>query len=86
MALLTLLAGAGWDDRPGQWDALVYPDADNLAVHERIAGFGSFELCRQAAIGRLGREADPEAGDYECRYKCKRHTQFSGYICQETRR
>jgi len=85
-AIIALLLLFGCDNRPNQWDAFVYPNANDLTIHERIAGFKSFELCQEAAIDRLRRESDPDAGDYECGYKCERRSEFSGYVCKETRK
>ncbi len=77
---------SGCDSRPKQWDAFIYPDANNLTVHQRIAGFKSFELCQEAAVGQLRQQADPDAGDYECGYRCAPHAQFSNYVCEETKK
>jgi hypothetical protein len=83
---LLLLLFAACDRRPQQWDAFVYPDADNLAIYERIAGFKTFELCQQAAISRLRTDGKADDGDYECGFKCERHAELSGYVCEETRK
>ena len=40
----------GCDNRPDQWDAFVYPNANDLTVNETIRGFKTFELCQQAAM------------------------------------
>ena len=86
LAVLLFALSTACDDRPKQWDAFVYPNAANLAVYERIAGFKSFELCQQAAIDRLRRETDPDGGDYECGYKCEPHPELGGFVCEETRK
>jgi hypothetical protein len=86
MLSLTFVSLSGCDDRPDQWDAFVYPDANNLAVNETIRGFKSFELCQQAAIDRLRSTPNPDEGDYECGYKCEPHGKYGGNICLETRK
>ena len=84
---LSLLVLAGCDNRPKQWDAFVYPDRNNLAVQEKIAGFKSFKLCQQAAINRLRTLPDPDGGDYECGYMCGPSPDFPGLnLCKETRK
>jgi hypothetical protein len=81
-----LLALAGCDKRPRQWDAVVYPDADNLQSYIRVDGFKSFELCQQAAINILRSQPDPDAGDYECGYMCGEDPDYPGMnTCKETR-
>lgn len=83
-AALALLALAGCDDRPDQWDAYVYP-GDDLVEYEAIRGFKTFELCQAAAIDRLRSLRRDGGGDYECGYKCGR--QSSGLnVCKETRK
>lgn len=85
--LLASGALAGCDDRPRQWDAFVYPDRNNLAVSEKIAGFKTFELCQEAAINRLRSQPDPDAGDYECGYRCGPDPRYGGLnVCEETRK
>ena len=75
----------GCDDRPDQWDAFIYPSADNLTVNETIRGFKTFELCQRAAIDRL--QLLPGDGDYECGYKCGPSPEFGGLnVCKETRK
>ncbi len=84
---LFALSTAACDNRPDQWDAFVYPDRDDLTKHEEIAGFKTFELCQQAAIGRLRSLSDPDAGDYECGYRCEPRADLDGInVCEETRK
>ena len=81
------LAASGCDKRPDQWDAFVYPNRNDLSVHEEIAGFKTFELCQQAAIDRLRTFPDPDNGDYECGYKCGPNPEFgNAKLCKETRK
>lgn len=81
---LVLLALAGCDDRPDQWDAYIYP-GDDLLVHETVRGFKSFELCQAAAVNRLRSIRSDGGGDYECGYKCE-PSGYGGNICEETRK
>jgi hypothetical protein len=86
-----LLAGmllvAGCDKRPDQWDAFVYPDRENMERVETYRGFKTFELCQEAAIGRLRILRDPDGGDYECGYKCAPDESMGGLnVCKETKK
>lgn len=72
------------DERPDQWDALVYADAKNLDAVEINRGFKYFELCQQAAIERLRSKPNPD-GDYFCGYMCGPNGNYGGrHICKET--
>jgi len=86
-ALCGIMTVAGCDQRPDQWDAFVYPNRNDLTVHEEIAGFKTFELCQSAAINRLRTLPDPDGGDYECGYKCEPRADLDGInVCKETRK
>ena len=76
----------GCDDRPDQWDAFVYSNANDLTVNETIRGFKSFELCQEAAIGQLRSLPNPDGGDYECGYKCEPFGSEGMNLCKETRK
>lgn len=85
-AALALLALAGCDDRPDQWDAYIYT-GDDLQNEEVIRGFKTFELCQTAAINRLRSVRQDGGGDYECGYKCGRSDRYGGLnVCKETRK
>lgn len=87
VAIGAALALAACDQRPDEWDAFIYPSADNLTVHEEISGFRSFELCQQAAIEHLRHHHDANAGDYECGHKCgPAPGGLGGRLCSETRK
>ena len=78
---------ASCDTRPNQWDAFVYPDANDLSGFEEIAGFKTFELCQAAAIDRMRKVQKPTGGDYECGFKCVPDPKLDGLnVCQETRK
>ncbi len=82
---LVAVALSGCDQRPDQWDAFIYPNANDLTINETIRGFKTFELCQQAAIDQLRSLPNPDGGDYECGYKCERHGTY-GNLCAETRK
>lgn len=87
MALVALaLLLTGCDDRPDQWDAFVYPDADDLTAFKTIRGFKTFELCQSAAINELRSLPDPDRGDYECGHKCEFDPNIQINVCKETRK
>ena len=83
--LAGLLTVLGCDDRPRQWDAFVYPDAEGSEFYETIEGFRSFELCRQAALNRIGQLKMQDKAAYECGYRCRHDPQMKIHICKETR-
>ncbi|WP_156878141.1 hypothetical protein [Sphingopyxis sp. QXT-31] len=74
------------DDRPDQWNAFIYSDADDLSKFETIEGFKTFELCQRAAMDRLRATGAAEQGDYECGHKCRFDTQLKVNVCKETRK
>jgi hypothetical protein len=76
---------AACDDRPKQWDAFVYPDFEGSYDYERIAGFKSLELCRQAATNRIAQLPHPDQAQYECGYMCRHEPGMDAYICKETK-
>lgn len=83
---LGLLALAGCDSRAKEWTGWVYPDSDNLAHSISISGMKSFEACQEAAISRLRALPDPDAGDYECGFRCKWNADYGTNVCKETRK
>ena len=87
IALLAALVLAACDKRPKQWDAMIYPNANDLSKYEAIRGFKSFELCQQAAIGRIRSLHEPEDADYECGYMCGADPRYPGLnVCKETKK
>lgn len=86
-SVIALFALTACDSRPDQWDAFVYPDADDLTVSVTMAGFKTFELCQQAAIDRLRDMHRADEGDYECGYKCRPDPSLGGInVCKETKK
>lgn len=84
---LLALSAVACDSRPDQWDAFIYSDRTDLTKHMEVKGFKTFNLCQQAAIDQLRSLPDPDAGDYECGYKCELHTDLGGiHMCKETRK
>lgn len=87
LILSSALLLAACDDRPDQWDAFIYPNANDLTVNETIRGFKTFELCQEAAVNQLRSMPDSDAGDYECGYRCKPVGEFGDLnVCKETRK
>lgn len=85
LAVVPVLLLAGCDDRPDQWDAVIYP-GDDLIEFERIRGFKSFELCREAALDRLARLRPDGGGSFECGHKCEPYGSVGDLeVCEETR-
>lgn len=71
-ALPLLLLMSACDNRPTQWDAFIYPDAQSDGLN-RISGFKTFELCQAAAQDQIARLPQPEKASYACGYKCGPH-------------
>ena len=69
-ALLALLLG-GCDDAPGQWSALVYPDAGDRAHYQTTHRFKSLAMCRQAALETIAALSQPKKAAYECGFQCE---------------
>jgi hypothetical protein len=82
----SLMLLTGCEQSPDQWDAFVYPNANDLTINETIRGFKTFELCQRAAIDRMNAIQKPTGGDYECGFKCKPFGSYGGNICKETRK
>ena len=84
--ILALLITASCDDRPRQWDAMVYLE-DGLEPHQSVRGFKSFELCQQAGEEALSRlpEAVRQNAYFDCGYQCRYEPKYGTTICKETR-
>lgn len=86
LPLLLLVTACGVvDDRPNQWDAFIYPNAEASDKFEVIRGFKSFELCQEAAIGQMRQLSEPDKASYECGYKCEYDPRVEVDVCKETR-
>lgn len=85
LVVLGLLASAGCDDRPQQWDAFIYPDVAGSDRFETIAGFKTFELCRTAARDRIRQLPQAGLAAYECGYMCRYDSTMNINVCRETR-
>ena len=70
-----------------QWEGFVYPDKNNLTVHQGVGVYESLEACRAASLELLSRISSIEKGDYECGLNCKSENGFSVVkICEKTER
>ena len=63
---LLLLLPAGCDDAPGQWSAIVYPDARDRSHYQTTHRFKSLTMCRRAAAESIAALPDPARADYRC--------------------
>lgn len=61
----------GFDDAPGEWAAIVYPDRNDRTRFYVTPRFKTFENCRESAIERMKSIEIETGGDYECGYKCE---------------
>jgi hypothetical protein len=61
---------AGFDDAPGEWAAIVYPDRTDRTKFDVTPRFKTFGYCRDAAVERMNAIQTAGGGDYECGYKC----------------
>jgi hypothetical protein len=77
---------AGCDDRAPEWTGWVYPNRNDLTLSVSLGGFKTFEQCQQASIDRLRGFSDPDAGDYECGFKCRWSPTLGINVCKETRK
>jgi len=84
-ALPLLLLIAGCDNRPRQWDAVIYPDENDLTTYEEVKGFRSFEYCRDASLYILKQKNPQGGGTFECGYMCRYDTDMEINVCKETR-
>ena len=66
----------------GVWQALVYPDRDNLTDHLSIGEFQNLEECRDHAVAWIEDRNLSKVGDYECGWNCE--YQDGIYSCEET--
>jgi len=88
--LVVVLTGFGMlaacDDRPNSWTAFVYRDLSAMEASDTLTGFKSFSACQEAAIATLRSYPDPNAGSYECGFKCEWNPAYQAHVCKETRR
>lgn len=83
-AILFAAALAGCDDRPNQWDAMVYPDMESDEGQFTIRGFKSAELCREAAFDLLDKIDAAKSGTFACGHRCGPVEKFGGMSACET--
>lgn len=53
-----------------EYRGFVYPDKDNLAIHQSTGSHKTIEDCRRSARNLLYSMDAIEAGDYECGLNC----------------
>ena len=81
MLAVLWLSGCAQDE----WEGFVYPDADDLTIHQNIGVFDSLEDCRAAALSRLASVSSIERGDYECGLNCETRSGMDGIkVCEQT--
>ena len=69
------------------WDAIVYPDENDLLDYIRIGSYESLESCRSAALERLAEISSIHSGDWECGLNCEPYKPGSDLmVCEETER
>ena len=67
---MLVLCGCSCEKEP--WSCIVYPDRNDLTVHEDFGEWRTLEECRTMALGRLTslHPYNPGLGDYECGLNC----------------
>ena len=70
---------------PDRWNAVVYPDRNDLAVDIRLGEFASLETCRAAALTKIDTLGVGEVADYECGLNCEPYL-VDMLMCEETTR
>lgn len=81
-----LLAVSACDGRPNTWTAFVYRDLNAIEASDTLTGFNTFASCQEAAIATLRSYPDPNAGSYECGFKCEWNPAYQAHVCKETKR
>jgi len=91
IVVIILIALSAWGiyriwPKPEVWTGIVYPDASNLLIFERVGDFASLDTCLTTAITKVNSFAAPNSADYECGLNCK-PSDFDPdrMICEETR-
>ena len=68
-----------------EWEGFVYPDANDLLIHQNLGVFPSLTECRYAALYRLAELNASETGTYECGLNCRFEDGWETLkICEET--
>lgn len=86
LSVIAALLLTSCDDRPEAWTGWAYPNRENLTYSVSLTGFRTFEQCQEATIGALRTFSDPDAGDYECGFKCRWDPNFQTNVCKTTRK
>ena len=69
LILVGLLAGCS-GDAPGEWAAIVYPDASDRSHYSTAYRFQGLAMCRRAAAESIAALPEPAKADYRCGYQC----------------
>jgi hypothetical protein len=81
---LAAFALGGCDNRPDQWDAMIYPEAESDGGIVTIRGFKTAELCQSAATEQLDALNAIEAGTFVCGHRCAPRPIGEGLLVCET--
>lgn len=86
LAIPLLLSSAACDDRPRQWDAMIYLEGGGWEPYQNIRGFKTLELCRQAGIEQVRRLPPPirEKAAYDCGYMCGFDPDYGHTMCEKS--
>ena len=72
-----------WLFEAARWESFVYPNKNDLTIHQNAGVYDTLEACRAASIYRLQTVSSLDKGDFECGLNCEP----GGYglnICEET--
>ena len=87
LAAVALLALAGCDDTPGEWAAIVYPDAGDRSKYNTTYRFETLSMCRQAAKESIASLPEPAKADYRCGFQCEPAPDAPGRpVCKSSQR
>ena len=82
--LFTLLLSSCFSEK---WEGFVYPNKNDLTVHQNIGVYNSLESCRVAALNMLSQISSVQQGDYECGLNCEIKSGMGGIkVCDKTER
>lgn len=75
-----------WPFQEERWEGFVYPNRNNLSIHQNIGEFESLESCRVASKNMLYQLNAQNSGDYECGLNCEFNLDYGLNVCKETHR
>jgi hypothetical protein len=86
-AAALLLTLSGCDDTPGEWAAIVYPDAGDRSKYKTTYRFETLSMCRQAAKESIAALPEPAKADYRCGFQCEPDPDAPGRpVCKSSER